>query len=154
MSKNLPIQLRLANEEDVPFIFSSWLKSYRNSYFAKNITNTVYYAEHHKLLEKVIKSNKVVVACNPDETTQIYGWICAGYTDNIFTLHYVYVKHPFRGFGVGKTLLNAFEHDPSFAAVYTHNTKAADKLAAKYNMIYHPYIIINDYELKSDKPES
>lgn len=145
MSKQLPIRLRLANDEDIPFIFNSWLKSYRNSYFAKNISNTIFYSEHHKLLEKVINQSKIVVACKEDEPDQIYGWICAGKTEGIFTLHYIYVKHPFRSFGVGKALLNAFEHDTESAAVYTHHTKVAEKLAAKYNMIYHPYVIINDH---------
>lgn len=155
MSKKLPIRLRLANDEDVPFIFNSWLKSYRTSNFSRSITNTVYFAEHHKLLERILKTNKVVIACRDDDPSQICGWACAGITDNIFTLHYIYVKHPFRGFGVGKALLNAFEHDPSTASIFTHCTKTAERLAAKYNMIYHPYILINDYQTTSDsKPES
>ena len=153
MSKKLPIRLRSANEEDIPFIFSSWLKSYRNSYFAKSITNTVFFTEHHKVIERLIENNQVVIACKSDEPDQIYGYACAGKTDGIFTLHYIYVKHPFRGFGVGKTLLNVFEHDSSFAGVYTHHTKAADRLAAKYNMIYHPYIFINDYGESNDSQE-
>ncbi len=150
MSKKLPIRLRSANEEDIPFIFNSWLKSYRNSYFAKAVTNTVFYTEHHKLLEKIIENNQVVIACKNDEPDQIYGWICAGKTDGIFTLHYVYVKHPFRGFGVGKQLLNVFDHDPAFAGIYTHHTKTAERLAPKFNMIYHPYVIINGYGESND----
>lgn len=152
MSKrqDVPIQLRPANQEDVPFIFSSWLKSYKYAPWCRNLTNTVYYAEHHKVIERLLKTNDVIIACNPEDPSQIYGFVCAGTVDGIFCLHYMYVKQSFRGLGIGKTLLNAFQHDPSTAAVYTHHTRIAEKQAAKYNFVYHPYILINNQEVPSD----
>lgn len=152
MSK-LPVRLRQANDEDIPFIFNSWLKSYRSSTFARNISSTVYFTEHHKVIKKIIESNHVIIACNDDNPGQIYGWICAGKTDGIFTLHYIYVKQPFRNFGMGKQLLNAFEHDPSYAAIYTHQTNFGAKLAPKHNFVYHPYVIFSTYGESSDKKE-
>lgn len=152
MSK-LQIRLRTANEEDIPFIFNSWLKSFRNSNFAKSITSTVYFTEHHKVIRKILETNQVIIACNEEDPGQIYGWICAGKTDGIFTLNYIYVKQPFRNFGIGKQLLNAFEHDPAFAAIYTHQTNFGAKVAPKYNFVYHPYVIFNTYGELNDKKE-
>lgn len=149
--KNLPIRLRKANEEDISFIFNSWLKSYRTSFFARDITSTVYYTEHHKTVEHIAKNNNIIIACNENDPTQIYGYICAGQVDGILAIHYIYVKHTFRNLGIGKALLNAFEHDPAQAAVYTHHTRMADKLAAKYNMIYHPYVYINRMQDSQEK---
>lgn len=145
MKKNLPVRLRRADESDIGFIFNSWLRSYRNSIFARNITNITFFSEHHKVIEKLVKHGQLVVACDNEDTTHLYGYICADYVDGIFCLHYMYVKHTYRNLGIGKTLLNAFEHDISHAAVYTHHTKMAERLAAKYNMVYHPYILINNY---------
>lgn len=139
--KTLPIRLRPANQEDVPFIFNSWLKSYRNSLFARNITNTTYFTEHHKLIQRIVKKNQVIVACNDQDPSQVYGYICAGHIDGIFVLHYIYVKHSFRNLGVGKALLNSFNHDINTAAIYTHHTRIAEKLAAKYSFLYHPYVL-------------
>ena len=140
-----PVRLRMATEEDAPFIFNSWLKSYRKSFFARTITNTVYFSEHHKIIEKLLKKYQTVVACNNDDPTQVYGFINAGFTDGIFTLNFIYVKHSFRGLGIAKALFNAFEHDPSYAAVYTHHCRIAEKLASKYNMLNHPYILFSEY---------
>lgn len=146
--KSPQVRLRPANQTDVPFIFNSWLKSYRDSGPAKPVSSTVFFSEHHKLIERIVKNNPVIMAVNNDDPSQIYGYICAGKTEGIFTLHYIYVKHNFRNLGVGKALLNAFEHDISTAAIYTHHTKIADKIASKYNFIYHPYVL---YSLEDKK---
>lgn len=142
-NQKLPVTLRRAEEKDISFIFNSWLKSYRTSYFAKSIGNTIYFSEHHKVIEKLAKTSEVLVACNSEDPDQIYGYMCAEKIDGIFCLHYVYIKQPFRRLGVGKLLLSSFDRDSEQASVYTHHTKLAEKLAAKYNMIYHPYLLIN-----------
>jgi hypothetical protein len=139
------IRLRPANEEDVNFIFNSWLKSFRNSAFARHIPNSIYYTEQHKLIEKLVKNFSVIIACNDEDASQVYGWICAGEVQNIFCLHYIYVKHSFRSMGIAKLLFNSFKHDPSTAGIYTHHCRIADTMASKTNMIYDPYILTNDY---------
>lgn len=153
MQKELPILLRPANAEDVGFIFNSWLKSFRNSEYASEIPNEIYFSEHHKLIERLLQKYEVIVAANPEDPSQIYGFICAGLTDGVFTLHYVYVKHTFRRMGIGAALLNAFEHDPEFAAIYTHKSRSAKHLAKKYNFIYHPYVSLNPDAYNKAKDE-
>lgn len=138
-----PATLRRADEKDISFIFNSWLKSYRSSYFAKSISNTIYFEGHHKIIEKLAKTSEIIVACNPQDPEQIFGYICAEKIDGIFCLHYIYVKQSFRRLGIGKLLLNSFERDKEQASVFTHHTKIAERLAAKYNMVYHPYLLIN-----------
>lgn len=154
MSNKLPIRLRAANEEDVPFIFNSWLKSYRSSHFAKFVSNTVYYNEHHKLIEKLAKENTVIVACNEKDPTQVYGWICGSHIDGFFVCHYVYVKHSFRNMGIGKELLNSFSHNPDTASIYTHHTRVCDRLAMKFNFVFHPYILFDCQEDSNDSKEN
>jgi len=154
MSNNkLPIRLRRATEEDIPFIFNSWLKSYRHSRFAREITSTIYFTEHHKVLERLLKTNDVIIACNEKDASQVYGYICAGKVDGIFAIHYIYVKHSFRNLGVGKVLLNAFQHDPATASVHSHSTRISERLAAKYNSVYHPYLILNVDDYNSEQKE-
>lgn len=153
-SDNLPVWIRKANQEDVNFIFNSWLKSYRSSLFAKPMTNTVYYSEHHKVLERLAKNSEVIVACSKDDPTQLYGYICAEKIEGVFVLHYVYVKHTYRNMGIAKLLLNTLDRDPEQAGCYTHHTRIAEKLAAKYNLIYHPYLLINGVEEESSDVSS
>lgn len=135
----LPIRIREATEADVAFIFKSWLKTFRQADFATNITKTVYYAEHHKVLEQLLKKQKTLIACNQEDPNQIYGFICADYVDNIFCAHFIYVKHIYRKLGIANMLLNSYDHDPTLASIYTHYNRVSEKAAQKYNMIYHPY---------------
>lgn len=136
----LPIRFRAATQEDVGFIFNSWLKSYRNSNFSRFISNTIYFGEHHKLIEELVSQNKVIVACNTEDPNQLFGYICAGEVEGFFVCHYIYVKHTYRNMGLGKELLNQFNHDPAKAGLYTHHTRIADRLAPRYNLVYHPYL--------------
>ncbi len=143
MTTKLPIRLRTATQEDVSFIFNSWLKSYRQSNFARSIANEVYFNEHHKVIEDLVRTNKVTVACSESDSNQLYGYIVAGTHEGFFVLHYIYVKHSFRAMGIGSMLLNSFEHDPSVASVCTHWNRVCDKLGPKYGMVYHPYLLFN-----------
>jgi ribosomal protein S18 acetylase RimI-like enzyme len=152
MSK-LPIRFRQATSEDASFIFSSWLKSYRHSLFAKLITNTIYYEEHHKVIEALLKNCNVVIACNESDLSQIYGYAVSDKIDGILVIHYIYVKHSFRNMGLGKALLNSFEHDASAACIYTMHTRIADKLAARYNMVFHPYLLFTRYKQEETSKE-
>ena len=140
----LPIRFRAATQEDVGFIFNSWLKSFRNSNYARYISNTIYFTEHHKLIEKLITENKVIVACNQEDPNQLFGYICAGNVEGFFICHYIYVKHTYRNMGLGKELLNQFNHDPATAGLYTHHTRIADRLAPRYNLVYHPYLAFDN----------
>lgn len=154
--RKVPVRLRSANQEDVGFIFNSWLKSFKYSTFASNITNTVYYTNHHKIIEEQLKTKQTIIACNDSDPSQIYGFINAGSIDGVLCVNYIYVKQPFRNLGIGKTLLNAYNHDPSVAACYTHETRSSERLAAKYNMVYHPYLLYNlpESEQNDDNQES
>lgn len=139
----LPITFRAALQQDVNFIFNSWLKSYRNSNFSRFISNTIYYAEQHKIIEDLVAANKVIIACDATDSTQLYGYICAGEVEGFIVCHYVYVKHTYRNMGIGKELLKQANHDPAKAGLYTHHTKIADRLAPRYNLVYHPYLAFN-----------
>lgn len=140
--QRVSVQIRTATEADVPFIFSTWLRSYRDSLFAANISTTVYYAEHHKVVERLLKTSDVYIACASDDIAELYGYICAQKVDGILVLHYCYVKHSYRHLGIGAQLLNALEYDPSKASIYTHMTKVARSLATKYSFIHSPYLAL------------
>ena len=136
-------RLRPLTEEDYPFLYNSWLKSYRFSLFAERITNTIYFEDHHKLIEKILNNSKILIACNPSDPSQLYGYIVAGEEEGGLVVHFLYVKHTFRNMGIGKTLLDAVGHSSDTASVYTHHTRMADKLASKHNFVYHPYLLFD-----------
>lgn len=145
------LKIREVTEPDVSFVFNSWLKSHRHSDSTRGISSPVYYAGHHRLIERIILQSKVLIACNKDDESQIYGYICAGHVDGILAVHYIYIKQTYRNLGIGKELLNQFQHDFATASCYTHKNRMSDLLAEKYNMVYHPYLTMELYG-KPDEP--
>lgn len=135
------ITFRQPIESDLPFIFSSWLKSFRNSNFAKNISNEIYYPEHHRIIEDILRYSTVILACDKSNVENIYGYIVAATLDDVFTVNYVYVKHTYRRMGLAGLLINAFQRDTREPAFYTHETYMANTLAKKYNFQYNPYLL-------------
>lgn len=141
---SVKVLLRAATQMDVEFIFSSWLKSYRNTPQSSLLTNPTYFTEQHRLIEKLLRVSQVLVASSSEDSSQILGWACASDVENCFCLHYVYVKHTFRKLGIARMLINAFKEANS-PGVYTHHTKVMPFIAPKFNLLYHPYILINNY---------
>lgn len=147
MSENKPaIKLRPASEADAAFIFNSWLKCYRHSKAALQIQNEVYFSGQHKVIEGLAKRSTFVIACNPDDESQIYGYSVGETVDNVTVVHFIYVKEPYRKLGLACTLLAALGHEAGTPYIYTHKTHAAEKLEKKHPMIYHPYLAHYGYE--------
>lgn len=121
-----PFTFRDAEEGDTNFILSSWLKSFRDSEFAKEMSNAVYFAGHQRLVKDAIARSRIVVAVNPGDPRQIYGWICFEQKGDYQVLHYFYVKEIYRGFGLGTKLFNYIRKKPF---VYTHRTGPFSKFA-------------------------
>jgi hypothetical protein len=141
--QNSEIYVRDMTEADIPFIFNSWLKSFRNGLICKYVDNAVYFSEHHKLVEKLLKRSTTKIACNPTNPEDIYGYISYETIDGIFCLHYGYVKQTFRNLGIFRTLMQNTGADFKTAGVFSHSTPISPALMPKFQLMYHPYILIN-----------
>lgn len=150
MEANLPIRLRHANDTDIDFIFSSWLKSNRSSRNMEGIAPNFYFAGQHKVIEGLLKSCTTLVACNEADPTQIYGYVNFERVEGIFILHYLYTKHSFRKLGIAKRLLIESGHDHTIAAIYTHRPFQSDSFMKKCNFVFNPFFAYHGYE-KADK---
>jgi len=123
----------------------------RGSNFGKEIISTIYYSEMHKVIERLLKTCKVHVACDEADINDIYGYACHENVDGIFVLHFIYVKHTYRNLGIGTMLLNSFNFNPEYASIYTQHTPLALRLAAKYRMTYSPFVAMTpDYRKPVD----
>ncbi len=137
------ITIRPANLEDVPFIFSSWLKSYRDAPAVRGVPNSIYYARQHDLITAVFarKNVRVYIACAPDEPSQIFGYLVGEALDSGPVLHFLYVKHPMRNFGVGKYLESHLLSVVPGQLTYTQAGKNHERLLKNREYIYNPYLI-------------
>ncbi len=92
---------RPGRETDHPFIFSSFLKSYRSAMNKDLVGDGVFFRVMHKQLERLLGRDRLIVAVVDGDEDEILGWALGGDAK----LHYVYTKKSFRGKGVATRLI-------------------------------------------------
>ncbi len=138
----LPILIRPATQGDINFIFNSWLKSSHSTLpKAFEIPHTIYYSEHHKLLETILKRCTILVACDKKDPTMIYGYIVAELLHGFPTIHYLYVKQTFRRLGIATNLLNCLDINQESVIFNSHTSPSfINNFGNKRQFIYNPYL--------------
>ena len=133
------IKFRPIKDSDKSFIYSSWLKSYRESDLAKHMVNSIYYDYHAKVIEAAMASSTIIIACNDQDEDQLYGYIVFQQIDDVALVHYTYVKFPYRKFGIGRQLFEFAQPDTEQFTVVTHIPRNFEGLSKKLNLVYNPY---------------
>lgn len=142
MTEQDVIRVRRMEAADKNFILNSWLKSYRNSPAVDRMENPSYFHEQSKVINDLLDNCPVLVASDPKDPSNIFGYLVYQFIEGTFVLHYIYVKQVFRNKGVGKYLIAKAGHQVGEAvAIYTHHTKAALKIAYKFRFILNPFIL-------------
>lgn len=137
MGNQIPINFRTLETEDESFIYNSWLKSFRNSPLAKPLCNEVYFRNHKLIINNILQRSTTLLACNPEDSSQIYGYIVYEMLRGVPIVHYVYTKYTYRKLGIAKQLFEAtIKSKPLLISHYTSNLKPhMDKL----ELIFDPY---------------
>lgn len=144
MSDKFPVNVRDMAAEDIPFVFNSWLKSFRNGRMCKEVDNTVYFTEHHKTLQRLMSRSKVLIAHPDGQPETICAYVCYEILHGVFVLHYAYTKQPFRSLGLMRELLKHSGHDvKNVAGCFSHMTPIWEKIYPRYSLVYQPYTLIN-----------
>lgn len=129
---------RPSKVSDIGFIYSTWLKSYKyDSPLTKYTKQDLFYKQHQKILDKLLSSPNVtiVIACHDQDEDLNFGYIV--YEPSI--IHYIYVKGPFRGYGIAKKLLSDVQG--SFQASHLTYSLLDLWTAKKIQCDYNPYIL-------------
>lgn len=136
------VEVRQGCEADIPFIFSTWLRSYRdNSFFAKRIKNSIFFDGHHKVIEHLLQKPglQVLVAHAGSDANTIFGYLVTEPAAKV--VHFAYVKKSFRRLGIAKALLDHFGADLN-ECQFTHWTFDLDSILPKFPLItYNPYAL-------------
>lgn len=135
--------IRKPTEADLNFLYNSWLKSLRQS--LSTVDNTIFYGNHKKLIEELVTKCRVVISCNPEDITQIFGYIVFEIIEDISILHYVYVKHPFRKLGIATELFKFIDHNSELPCVASHYTRIFETIGPKWGLVFNPYVLARGF---------
>lgn len=94
-----PIDLRPMTEDDVAFVYSTWLQSYRRRFV--DLTRRVYWKQQRERVDRIVSATRI--ACQPGAERAIHGYVCGGPG----LLHYVYVPFELRGRGLARDMTRA-----------------------------------------------
>lgn len=149
----IKIRLRKHNASDEPFIFKSWL----NQHWADGASNrylrkTEFFREHHLAVSKLLRRTPAIVAASERDPAAILGFLSAenlpgeyedakGEMFRDVVLHYFYVKAPYRGFGIGRVLLEAAGVRPNRIKHVTHWTRWCHRNRVVKNLVHNPYLL-------------
>jgi GNAT superfamily N-acetyltransferase len=145
-----PIALRAKTDHDLARIFKDWLQSARNAPGYAAVPNETYYWNHHRLIETlwIDPTALFVVACDPNDPTKIFGWLCGQRADtagggDAMIVHYVYVVKRYRRLGIASALLKAFDgrENKTLPVVVTAISPAGRELLGRSPWIFNPYIL-------------
>lgn len=98
-----PVSMRNMQESDVAMIINSWLMSHYDTPALAWMPRGTYLRMYHDTVQRALyePSNQVVIACNPHDPEQIFGWAIHGQG----VMHYIYVKKTYRRLHIGSMLL-------------------------------------------------
>jgi ribosomal protein S18 acetylase RimI-like enzyme len=129
------VSLRPAHAADTAFVVDSWLKSFRSS--SGDVPGPIYWRSHREVVDALLQRANVLVACNPEDASQIFGWAAFEKRAGVLVLHYLYVKEPFRRYGIATRLLRTLS---AKGCQYTHHTKAFARMARTWRAHFNPYL--------------
>lgn len=144
MTNQFEIKIRFYNPVgDKDFIYSSWIKSYKNSSFARAVPSPLYEMGQRHRIKKILENEKtnILIACDPTTPELIFGYIIF---DDI-TLHYLYVKSKYRQMGIATAL--CYDILPKEKIIYTHKCseiwleKKIREVDYASRLIYNPYLL-------------
>lgn len=125
--------VRPATPEDIPFIYSSWLKSFKHdSQLGKSMRSSVFFENYREIIDSILSRSEVMIACLAEDPFVILGYLV--FSDRV--VHYAFVKEVFRGKGILTTLTNNI---PTFLS-YTHKTFSLQEHKLT-SMQYNPLLL-------------
>lgn len=127
------IAYRPATAPDYPFIYSTWLKGlYWGSDWWQMIPRAIYMGHYKRALEGILARNRAIVACLSEDPNVLVGYVVFGQCPSGTTVHFMYVKRPWRKLGIARSLW------PEGTVQVSHMTKVAKSILPS-NIIFNPF---------------
>lgn len=138
------VLIRKATPDDLNFIYSTWLRYFRNnSDSTRLIPKVTYFKYQQSITEKILTKPyiQIEIAYLKDDSNIIVGYLVweKGFYDTL--LHWCYVKMHFRGMGIATKLIEHSGVDLN-ESIFTHSVWDMGWMLERFpGMQYNPYLI-------------
>ena len=142
MTTEFPVLMRHATARDIPFLMSSYIRGLAAQSPWDKLDPNWHSAATHTLAERMLRQS-VIVACDPEDPDQCFGWIC--FDDVRRVLYWIYVKKAYRQAGLGTALMEfAFlSVGPESDAIrITHKTDSIGWHTERWNLVYDSHSLV------------
>lgn len=130
--------IREPRANDLKFIQHSFIESYRHeSPLGRSTRPKIYYAEYQKIIDHLLQTCSVLIACDPNDLDTIYGYLVF----EPHVAHYAFVKLAWCRLGIAKALVTKAFGTAS-GLVISHSTKTMKEISSS-----HPDITYNPFQL-------
>lgn len=132
--------IRSANQDDIPFIYSTWLNSMRyDSAIGKQCRNSIFFDEYKQVIDRILKNENTTVKIlsieNEPNVIISYAVLDLSATP---TIHFCYTRDPWKRMGMVGRLIVEIRSSPNL--VITHKTHSLEPIMRKYaSLIYNPF---------------
>jgi GNAT superfamily N-acetyltransferase len=143
----MSLQIRDATSDDLVWVRSSWLDSYRQHTthrLVRQMPAAEYFQRWRSVIAGLLEDARVIVAIHPKAPDTVCGWACFAAHGMPFRLHYVHVRERLQHKGVARELLEyagAFGPDAR-PVLYSHRTTFSDSMKLPDHWLFRPYLLI------------
>ena len=146
------ILLRAPCDQDGSFIIDSMVREVRDHYPNTHMDKSLFYKEYKEIVKTLISKSLIVIAANPEDPDQIFGYLIFEKIEDIPIIHFLYVKLTFRENGIATQLLKSvFENFGKEKTLITHLPRSrkedgkfldsTKQTLIYYNLRFDPFII-------------
>ena len=140
---SLPVAIRASVPSDEPAIYAHWINCLANQRPFSKLDTNWFSAAQHALVERLLSRCRVLVACDPEDANQLYGFVVVGWRQRV--LYWVYVKLDFRRGAVATRLMRkAFENLGEIPIEYTTRTRAILYHQERWRLEYQSHYLCEE----------
>ena len=130
--------IRPPQEQDIPFVYATWLRSYHvDTDYIQMMRKSTYFENYRLVLDHILSSADTDIVCLKDTPEVILGYLIS----QPKTIHYIFVKDAFRHLGIAEDLISKrFPEDQEITC--THATKSILPFLKRNTLInFNPFTL-------------
>ena len=137
------VLVRPYSNGDEGIVVANWARQIRRLDPFSAMSPEAFRRHVHQVVVPLLSRAPTVMACCPEEPSQVYGFICGETSGDEQVLHFLYVRSTWRRGGVATTLLRfLFPALGNQLLWFTYPARAARYHSERWRLSFNPYMAV------------